>query len=186
MEPIATQQLNSFEEEYLQKVASFHRELQIPEDYGQRGLPFHAASQQLGLGDHDPNGKPMLMAPRTSAKWKEMKAAAAADGIILLLESAFRGLDEQAQIIRNALNKGESLTSALTWIAAPGYSEHHTGRALDIGSPDCFPIPNTDEFEGTNAFAWLRQNASTYGFHMSYPRGNAQGFIFEPWHWCLH
>ncbi len=176
---------NSAPISYLDKVANFHQELGIPTDYQKRGLPFHIEAPVLEVGDYDPHGRPMQMEPGTANAWKKMKAAAAEQGITLLLESAFRGLDEQAQIIRDQLAKGDSLASALNWIAAPGYSEHHTGRALDIGSPDCFPIPNTDAFEQTAAFAWLRDYAPGFGFTMSYPRDNPQGIIFEPWHWCF-
>ena len=66
--------------------------------------------------------------------------------------------------------------------AAPGYSEHHTGRAIDIASPGSRPL--TEEFEDSAAFRWLERNAAGYGFSMSYPRDNPGGFIYEPWHWA--
>ncbi|HEX7917653.1 D-alanyl-D-alanine carboxypeptidase family protein, partial [Rudaea sp.] len=34
------------------------------------------------------------------------------------------------------------------------------------------------------AFAWLTKNAGTFGFAMSYPRGNPHALAYEPWHWC--
>ena len=65
----------------------------------------------------------------------------------------------------------------------PGYSEHHTGYAVDFidGSQ-----PATDlnaAFETTPAFGWLEQNAPFYGFEMSFPKGNDQNVAYEPWHW---
>lgn len=68
--------------------------------------------------------------------------------------------------------------------AAPGFSEHHTGRAIDIGTVDS-PVLE-EEFENTSAYRWLQANAQRFGFQLSYPRGNAAGIIFEPWHWCYH
>ena len=35
----------------------------------------------------------------------------------------------------------------------------------------------------TPAFAWLAANAGAHGFHMSYPRDNPHGIVYEPWHW---
>ena len=67
--------------------------------------------------------------------------------------------------------------------AAPGFSEHHTGRAVDLGTHDCEALE--EEFEQTDAFVWLERNAESFGFAMSYPRGNASGFAYEPWHWCF-
>ena len=72
----------------------------------------------------------------------------------------------------------------MTVSAAPGYSEHHTGRAVDIATPGSRPL--TEEFEDSAAFHWLNENAADFGFSMSYPRDNRYGFIYEPWHWAQH
>ena len=71
----------------------------------------------------------------------------------------------------------------LTVNAAPGFSEHHTGNAVDIATPGSRPL--TEEFEATPAFEWLSANAENYGFSMTYERDNPWGFIYEPWHWSL-
>ena len=65
--------------------------------------------------------------------------------------------------------------------AAPGYSEHHGGEALDIGTPG--EPPAEESFETTPAFAWLSQHAARHGFSLSYPRDNPHGIVYEPWHW---
>ena len=67
--------------------------------------------------------------------------------------------------------------------AAPGFSEHHTGRAVDIGTQDCEVLEEV--FEKTSEFKWLQENAECFGFSMSYPRDNTAGFAYEPWHWCF-
>ena len=77
-----------------------------------------------------------------------------------------------------------ALDAILTEIAPPGYSEHHSGRAIDIASAGSPPM--TQDFEQTPAFAWLSANAGRFGFVMSFPRGNPYGYVFEPWHWCYH
>jgi hypothetical protein len=40
-----------------------------------------------------------------------------------------------------------------------------------------------EEFEHSQAFQWLIQNAHKFGFRLSYPRGNKFGIAYEPWHW---
>ena len=67
--------------------------------------------------------------------------------------------------------------------AAPGHSEHHTGRAVDIATPGSRPL--TEEFEDTDAFRWLTSRAVEFGFSLTYPRDNPWGIAYEPWHWSL-
>jgi D-alanyl-D-alanine carboxypeptidase len=43
--------------------------------------------------------------------------------------------------------------------------------------------PFSMEFENTLAFTWLVANARRFGFALSFPRGNAHGYDYEPWHW---
>jgi D-alanyl-D-alanine carboxypeptidase len=111
-----------------------------------------------------------------------MQAAAAADGVLLLIVSGFRSIEYQARLIRKKINTGQVVSDILSVNAAPGYSEHHTGKAIDIASPGSRPL--TEEFEDSDAFRWLEANAARYGFSMSYPRDNPGGFIYEPWHWA--
>ena len=81
------------------------------------------------------------------------------------------------------LKNGQVIEEILKVSAAPGYSEHHTGLAVDVASPGSRPL--TEEFEESEAFAWLSDNAETYGFSMTYPKGNRYGFDYEPWHWSI-
>ena len=160
-----------------------HQELGIPEDYNLDGRKpeFEEATDLVDVG---PNlvGRMQQLTPGTAARWVEMVTAAAAEGVTLLIVSGFRGVDYQARLIRQKINAGQSLSDILTVSAAPGFSEHHTGRAVDIATPGSRPL--TEEFEDSNAFRWLTENADRYGFHMSYPRGNVFGFVYEPWHWA--
>ena len=92
-------------------------------------------------------------------------------------------MEYQARLIRKKINAGQSIDDILAVVAAPGFSEHHTGRAVDIATPGSRPL--TEEFENSPAFQWLNQRAAEFGFSMSYPPGNPSGFIYEPWHWAL-
>ena len=80
------------------------------------------------------------------------------------------------------MQQNQTIEQILKVNAAPGFSEHHSGRAIDIGTPN---EPAAEEsFESTDAFKWLCQNASMFGFQLSYPRNNPHKINYEPWHWC--
>ncbi|QHS10421.1 M15 family metallopeptidase [Sinimarinibacterium sp. NLF-5-8] len=148
-----------------------------------RGLPLCESAQTLvfcGLGS---DGRDKFLIPEAARAWRAMCAAAATEGVALRLISAFRSIEFQAALIRARVNQGMSLIDALKINAPPGYSEHHTGRAVDIGTPGCAALD--EAFEHTPAFAWLSARAAAFGFALSYPRNNPQGFLYEPWHWCF-
>lgn len=160
-----------------------HQELGIPEDYGLDGTRpvFEEATDLVEVG---PNlvGRMQRLTPGTARRWADMQAAAKADGVLLLIVSGFRSIDYQARLIRKKINAGQIVSEILEVNAAPGFSEHHTGRAIDIASPGSRPL--TEEFEDSDAFRWLQDHAASFGFSMSYPRDNPGGFIYEPWHWA--
>lgn len=156
--------------------------LGIPADYGRRrGLPIQAEATVLVLVDTLPTGREIRLSPGTAAAWIRMRDAASSAGIALVPFSGFRSVERQTEIIRGRLSAGETIEAILRTVAAPGYSEHHTGRAVDIGVPGETPL--TEGFERTPAFSWLQAHARAYGFSLSYPRENAHGIAYEPWHW---
>lgn len=161
-----------------------HEELGIPADYGRDGRQpfFQEATELVEVG---PNlvGRMQSLVPLAAASWQQMVEAAGCDGVRLLIVSGFRGFDYQAELIRNKLGAGQVIGDILTVNAAPGYSQHHTGAAVDIASPGSRPL--TEEFENAPAFAWLSAHAADYGFTMTYPRQNRWGIIYEPWHWAM-
>ena len=130
-----------------------------------------------------PDGREIRLVPAVAEEWRAMVQAAVRDDVSLVLVSGFRSVDYQRQILERKLARGETLERILQVNAAPGYSEHHTGRAVDIGTPGCAPLE--EEFENTAAFRWLQQHAGDFGFRLSYPRFNPARIIYEPWHW-LH
>jgi D-alanyl-D-alanine carboxypeptidase len=157
-------------------------DLGIPSDYG-RDPRRPKFAEAMALTDVEPNvvGTMQRLAPETATAWRKMKASAAADGVQLLIVSGYRSIRHQADIIRRKLAAGQSIAAILAVNAAPGYSEHHTGRAIDIATPGTRPL--TAEFEDCAAFTWLQANAGVFGFRMPYGRGNRYGFDYEPWHW---
>ena len=148
-----------------------------------RALPRCDEATELVLVARHAEGRDLQLAPHAAQAWQLMQAAAAQDGHQLVLESAFRSVARQTEILQAKLDAGQTLAEALKLVAPPGYSEHHTGRAVDIGTPGSMALE--EDFETTAAFAWLQLHAAGHGFTMSYPRGNAQGYAYEPWHWCF-
>ena len=157
-------------------------DLGIPPDYGNHPQR-PAYADATDLEDVEPNivGKPQRLAPSTARSWQQMKQTAALAGVELLLVSGFRSIRQQTDLFRQKLAAGQEIEAILRVNAAPGFSEHHTGRAVDIATPGTRPL--TAEFENSKAFAWLVANAATFGFTMPYERGNGFGYEFEPWHW---
>lgn len=169
--------------DYRRKVIALHDALGVPASYRDTTqLEFYEEPLTLAQTELDFYGREQRLTPEALAAWTAMRTQAAKDGVELLLISAFRGIDYQAQLIQRKLDRGQNIEEILCVNAAPGYSEHHTGRALDIASKDCPKLE--EEFEHTKAFAWLQGNAANFGFFMSFPRGNTCGIIYEPWHWC--
>lgn len=149
-----------------------------------RQLVAHTEPQTLVVAHTGLGGREFLLTPPAAAAWMAMQQQASTDQITLALVSAFRSVARQREIVLDKLGQGLSIDTVLQSVAPPGFSEHHTGRAIDIGtSEDC---ALEEVFEDTPAYQWLTLHAADFGFHMSYPRGNPCGFVFEPWHWCYH
>jgi D-alanyl-D-alanine carboxypeptidase len=160
------------------------RRLGVPADYARRAERRRQpeAKRLVFIGRARDDGRILRLTPRAAAAWKRMQAAAMKDGATLLPLSAFRSVARQTAIIRRKLARGQAIEDILRVSAVPGCSEHHTGRALDLGSPK--EIKLTAAFARTREFRWLKRHAVEFGFHLSYPRGNRQGITYEPWHWC--
>ncbi len=117
------------------------------------------------------------------AAWQIMVTAALKDKIELFICSAFRDYNYQANLLRRKLANGVDIDTIIKTLAPPGFSEHHTGCAIDIISPEISALD--ESFEQTQAFAWLTRYAQDFNFTMTYPRNNVYGMIYEPWHWCF-
>lgn len=152
------------------------------EDYAQRtGLALVPELAWLAFAGHDRYRRPLWLQADTARAWHRLRAAARADGIALDAISGYRSHDYQWGIFERKRARGLSVEAILAVNAAPGFSEHHSGRALDIGTPG--EPPAEASFERTAAFAWLRERAAGHGFVMSYPADNPHGIVYEPWHW---
>ena len=172
--PMSTELLKIFEE------LKISDELLVKNKLGRcEQLPLN----QLEIVDIDFEGKPFILEANAASSWRKMRTRAASEGIVLDPFSGFRSYKYQMQLIKRKLEKGKPLEMILTETAIPGYSEHHTGKAIDICTDGRYCLE--ESFENTRAFAWLTENARDFSFRMSYPRQNKIGIIYEPWHWLF-
>ena len=114
-------------------------------------------------------------------------AAASEDGVTLWIASSYRSVELQQEILDRAVQERVSqkgmteeaaLEDALRTINRPGYSEHHTGLAVDFNDV-------SDDFEETEAYRWLEEHAAEYGFVQRYKKSkvSATGIDNESWHY---
>lgn len=117
-------------------------------------------------------------------KFQAMVVAARAKGVVLVPISGFRSTATQQHIFFDVkAQRGQVATKRAEVSAPPGYSEHHTGYAVDIGDGTVLATNLNPKFEKTKAFKWLSANAARFSFEMSFPKKNPQGVSYEPWHW---
>lgn len=145
-----------------------------------------------------------------AAAYARMCEAAADQGVVIAIASAFRSFDRQLGIWNRKFNgeapiysdrgellqteqlsTGERIDAILTWSALPGASRHHWGTDLDLYDPR--PFNNTDNklqliageyAEGGPCYdvaCWLQRHAHEYGFFLPYARYQG-GVAAEPWH----
>ena len=118
-----------------------------------------AASDSGAIASGGGYGGPLVrrdgegMRPDVAAAYDRMAAAAAADGLTLIVVSGFRSDAEQAALFAAHPDP--------TWVAPPGHSLHRCATELDLG-PDA-------------AYGWLAANATRFGF--------AQRYSWEAWHY---
>ena len=92
--------------------------------------------------------------------------------------STYRTFEYQENLYNNYV-KHDGVEKADTYSARPGYSEHHTGLAIDLDNKEL----SYTNFENTKEFNWMMENAYKYGFILRYPRDtNITGYMYEPWH----
>ncbi|MCU7834230.1 MAG: D-alanyl-D-alanine carboxypeptidase family protein [gamma proteobacterium symbiont of Taylorina sp.] len=168
---------------YKKRIILIHHELGIPDSYENKyALKLQKEETKLVEIGNDIYGRLQRLIPLATSAWAEMKEHAQKEGVTLNIVSAFRAVDKQRNIIYMILGSGQTISEILKVCAAPGYSEHHTGRAVDFTSTECEPL--SEEFENTEAFIWLNENAKIYSFRLSYPKNNLLGIAYEPWHWA--
>lgn len=110
--------------------------------------------------------------------FKNMYEAAKKEGLGLVINSSYRSYQDQENICNTFKDLyGEGYVTK--YVALPGFSEHQTGLAFDIGSISSKVFAESKEYE------WMKENAYKYGFILRFTKANAYitGFRSEPWHY---
>ncbi len=143
----------------------------------------YAEADPTDLVPLDPSSQLKLQRPAQIAV-SEMMAQARSEGVQLGVASAFRSVEDQTHLFFDVkAERGQNSKTRAEVSAPPGYSEHHTGYAVDF-IDESEPNTNTEEsFENTSAYQWLKQNAPAYSFEMSFPKAPNSLVSYEPWHW---
>ncbi len=110
--------------------------------------------------------------------YKKMSDAAEKEGYGIVINSAYRSYQDQVDL-SNFYLKAYGQSYVDKYIAKPGYSEHQTGLAYDIGSRSVNVFGNSKEYE------WMQENAYKYGFIRRFTTKYEYltGFRNEPWHY---
>lgn len=130
---------------------------------------------------------PSTFAPGESkearAAFEEMAAAALLEDYSLIAFSTYRSFDYQTDLYNRYVER-DGIEEADRYSARPGYSEHQTGLAFDIGEVNQEQHFASSSFGDTDAGKWLAENAHLYGFIMRYPEGKepVTGYMHEAWH----
>lgn len=134
---------------------------------------------------------------RIQQPYEELVAAARKAGIQLKLISAFRSVSDQTSVFntrvaqlmsRENLSEEAAKKRAMQTMTEPGYSEHHTGLAIDVVDQEWLasnPSMILDESYSEHTGAkWLQENARRFGFIVRYPDGKEAitKITYEPWH----
>ena len=123
------------------------------------------------------NRKDLSLTKTAEQALQEMALAAKQDGVTLLVSSSYRSYTYQKNLFdRYVRESGEK--EAERFSARAGTSQHQLGTVVDFGSI-------SDEFAQTRAGKWVLQNASKYGWSLSFPKGYeaVTGYVWESWHY---
>ena len=113
----------------------------------------------------------------------KMREEAKKDGVYLIFLSGYRSIDLQNDIFYSLKSiRNQEAAERARVSAPPGYSEHSTGFAIDIGDATQRGTDFETDFENTNAFKWLKKNAAKFHFKLSFAKDNKY-IDYEPWHW---
>ncbi|MFW2176711.1 MULTISPECIES: D-alanyl-D-alanine carboxypeptidase family protein [unclassified Moraxella] len=133
---------------------------------------FAEQSNLVAIGNGD------KLHPDAAKALKLMRQAATKDKVNLQVGSAFRSIQYQQNLINHKKAQGLTAKQIYHWSAPAGYSEHHTGFAVDFA-------PIGQGFGKTSSYRWLKGNANKYGFYQSFNTkvASKSGVATEAWHW---
>ena len=111
----------------------------------------------------------------------KMADAARLENLTIKITTGYRSYNFQSTLYNNYV-KADGVKNADTYSARPGYSEHQLGYSADLTNAKNVSFNN---FEKTDEYKWLKDNAHKFGFIMRYPKDKEYitGYMFESWHY---
>jgi D-alanyl-D-alanine carboxypeptidase len=141
-----------------------------------------AKSELQAVGSY--GERQILLRKPAAQSYLQMVSAARQAGISIVPISGFRSIQDQEYLFfKRAQAQALRPEERALVSAPPGYSEHHTGYAIDIADGSSSQTVLQISFDQTPAFRWMQAHAARYGFELSFPQENPQGVSYEPWHW---
>lgn len=133
----------------------------------------------IGLpADFDPG-----LSPEVENAYEMMRTDALEEDLNFVITSDYRSYADQEAIYNDYIGIYGSVEEAERWVNVPGFSEHQTGLAIDVGSYESWELQEMP-FGFTEESVWVAENGHEYGFIIRYPEGfeDITGMAYEPWH----
>ncbi len=120
-------------------------------------------------------------------QFNKLKAALHEEGVDIVLDSCYRSVAKQQKLWDDwSADPEKGPEYVKKYVAVPGYSEHHTGLAIDVAiEKDGKVIYDNDEMIAEKEiFAKVHKKLADYGFILRYKEGKEEitGYDYEPWH----
>lgn len=165
---------DDFDDYGLDYLVLVNRETRLPEDWEEK---VQLTESTNSVGDK------VLTEKNAYAAYLKLKEDLEKEGIHTELDSAYRSVAEQQKIIDDFTEK-YGAEYAAEYAAVPGYTEHHTGLALDLylivdGKT---VYENEDLVKYPEIWAKIHEKLPEYGFILRYPKDNDLGYPYEEWH----
>ena len=114
-------------------------------------------------------------------KFKQMFNDAKKENLTIIINSSYRTYEYQENLWNNYARAHDEAW-ADSYAARKGHSEHQTGLTIDVTT---YGVKEQEDFETTDEFRWMRENAHKYGFILRYPKNqeNITGYSYESWHY---
>lgn len=122
----------------------------------------------------------MKLVSSARKSFEKMAKAASSDDNKIIAMSSYRSYDYQVNLYNNYAAT-DGIDAADKYSARAGFSEHQTGLCIDMYDG----VKDYTNFEETDSFTWMQNNAHKYGFILRFPKGkeNITGYQYESWHY---
>ena len=168
---------NNFEFNPYEILVLVNKKHMLPEDF----VPEDLVVPDVPFPFTEDLPKKMMRKPAAAALEKLFAAAQKAD-LNLFAQSGYRSYERQKELY-TAYVERDGEEAANKYSAQPGQSEHQTGLAMDVTSPDVNFLLN-ETFGETDEGKWIKEHCHEFGFIIRYPKGKESitEYQFEPWH----